>query len=512
MPVAWARETDVVVVGYGLSGAVAAAVARDAGADVLIVEKGQYPGGCSIFAGGVVKCADNVEGAVQYLTAISGGRMAPELISTFAEALVENEAFIKKLAAVDGAEIGRLPNRPALYPYPGREALYPVHISKIPGFTRFPWLNCYEYPGGVFLMKLAIDNVETRGIEAIFSAPARRLVTDASGAVVGVIAASGAGEVAIRARCAVILATGGFEQSTWFQKQFLQGIPFYSMAPLTHTGDGITMAQKVGAALWHMWHVHGSYGFKTPESPIAYRHPFGGPRNPKRRMPWIVVDKFGSRYMNEYPPAPQDTGHRAMELFDADLPGYPRIPSYLIFDEDGRKMGDIGRPMVFPGYEYEWSKDNSREIEKGWIVRADSLTELAAAIRERFPENQGWMDARRLDDTVKEWNDHVQSRKDPLHRPPGTTMRIETPPFYAAEVWPIISNTQGGPVHNARQQVVDSFGQVIPRLYSVGELGSFFGHLYELEGNLGECFTSGRIGGQNAATETRQPADLTPAC
>ncbi|MBI4320217.1 MAG: FAD-dependent oxidoreductase [Chloroflexi bacterium] len=506
MSITWDRDTDVVVVGYGLSGAVAASVAHDAGAEVLIVEKGQYPGGCSILSGGQVKCAHDAEGALQYLTAISGGRMEAELIRTFGEALVENEAFVKKLATVDGAEMKRLPTGSGVYPFPGRESLYSIRISKIPGFTSFPWLQHFEYPSGVFLMKLAIDNVEARGIEVIFSAPARRLITDASGAVIGVVAESDGREVAIRARRAVILATGGFEHSKWYQEQFLQGMPFYSMAPLTHTGDGIAMAQKVGAALWHMWHIHGSYGFKTPESPVAYRHPFGGPRNPKRRMPWIVVDKFGSRYMNEYPPAPQDTAHRAMELFDADLPGYPRIPSYIVFDEDGREMGAIARPMVFPGYEYEWSKDNSREVEKGWIIRADTLTELAAAIRERCPENEGWMDAERLEGTVKEWNGHVKSGKDPFHRPPGTMMRIATAPFYAAEVWPIITNTQGGPVHNAKQQVVDSFGQVIPRLYSVGELGSFFGHLYELESNLGECFTSGRIAGQNAAAETSMPS------
>jgi predicted oxidoreductase len=56
-------------------------------------------------------------------------------------------------------------------------------------------------------------------------------------------------------------------------------------------------------------------------------------------------------------------------------------------------------------------------------------------------------------------------------------------------------------VHNIRQQVLDAFGKVIPRLYAAGELGSFFNNLYELGGNLGECFSSGRIAGTNAAAE-----------
>ncbi len=81
-------------------------------------------------------------------------------------------------------------------------------------------------------------------------------------------------------------------------------------------------------------------------------------------------------------------------------------------------------------------------------------------------------------------------------------MPIQAPPFYAAPVWPIISNTQGGPVHNAKQQVIDAFGQRIPRLYAAGELGSFFSHLYELAGNLGECLSSGRVAGKEAAKES----------
>ena len=65
--------------------------------------------------------------------------------------------------------------------------------------------------------------------------------------------------------------------------------------------------------------------------------------------------------------------HRAMEVLDPDIPGYSRIPSYVIFDEGGRKRGPIGRPLSIGGYIYEWSKDNLREVEKGWILRADSI-------------------------------------------------------------------------------------------------------------------------------------------
>jgi hypothetical protein len=252
-----------------------------------------------------------------------------------------------------------------------------------------------------------------------------------------------------------------------------------------------------------MWHIHGSYGFKYDEFPIAFRTTFRGARNTKRIMPWIVTDKFGNRYMNEYHPAPQDTNHRDMETFDPDMPGYSRIPSYVIFDEEGRKRGPLGQPLAIGEDFYEWSRDNLPEIEKGWILKEDSIAGLALRIRETS-ENEGVMDPGTLESTISQWNRFVGERRDPLKRPPKTMMPIKVPPFYAAPVWPIISNTQGGPQHNVRQQVIDSFGEPIPRLYSAGELGSFWSHLYQLAGNLGECLSSGRISGKNASAEPPQ--------
>ena len=150
------------------------------------------------------------------------------------------------------------------YPFPGYETFHRTGVASVPGFKDFPWVQKLS-PAGVNLMKIVFDSVEARSIKVILSTPAEKLVTDAAGTVIGVIARKEGKELTLKARRAVILACGGFEQSDWLLKQYLQGMPFYSMAPLTHTGDGVLMAQKVGAALWHMWHVHGSYGFKYDE-------------------------------------------------------------------------------------------------------------------------------------------------------------------------------------------------------------------------------------------------------
>ena len=83
-------------------------------------------------------------------------------------------------------------------------------------------------------------------------------------------------------------------------------------------------------------------------------------------------------------------------------------------------------------------------------------------------------------------------------------MALAVPPFYAAQLWPVVSNTQGGPRHDEAQRVIDAFGAPIPRLYAAGELGSAFGHLYMSGGNLAECFIGGRIAGREAAREVPQ--------
>ena len=506
----WNKQVDVVVVGYGMAGAVAAIEAHDAGADTVILEKGQYPGGASILSNGKMLCARDVENAIKYLIKTSGDRVDESLIHTFAQELVKNEEYIQKLAQTSNARIkttkahepGKDTEHGYLtlgYPFDGYKTFYRTVVANIPAFSGFPWVQKLGATG-VNMLKIAMDNVEKRSIKVMFSTSARRLTTASGGAVTGIIADNGGKEVAIEARRGVILACGGFEQNEWMLKQFLQGIPFYSMAPLTHTGDGVIMAQKVGAALWHMWHLHGSYGFKFEEFPIAFRIPFVGPRKINRVMPWIAVDKFGYRYLNEYHPAPQDTNHRPMEVFDPDMPGYPRIPSYLIFDEVGRRYGPIAQPLAIGGHIYDWSQDNMKEIARGWIWKEESLEKLTLRIKEN-KDNEGRMDDGTLKATISQWNDIVKKRKDPLRRPPGTMIPIEAPPFYAVPVWPIVTNTQGGPVHDARQQIIDAFGKPIPRLYAAGELGSIWGHIYLLGGNLGECLTSGRTAGRNAAAE-----------
>lgn len=123
-----------------------------------------------------------------------------------------------------------------------------------------------------------------------------------------------------------------------------------------------------------------------------------------------------------------------------------------------------------------------------------------------------------MEATVAKWNTDIKAGKDtefdrpikpaPEEQPayigrelPIWSAPLETPPFYALELAPALLNTQGGPRRNVKGQIVNNYGEVIPRLYSSGELGCMWGIIYQGAGNIGECFAFGRISGRNAAAE-----------
>ena len=304
----------------------------------------------------------------------------------------------------------------------------------------------------------------------------------------------------------MILACGGFEANPEMQRRYWQLRPVLPSATLGNTGDGLKMAQALGAELSHMWHYHGSYGFR--HSDPAY--PFGirskklpdwvpGMLETKAQMSWILLDGNGRRFMNEYQPYVHDTGHRSFDRYDPATMRFPAMPAFMVFDDVGRRMYPVAKsyindPDIAP---YDWSEDNLREVELGILKRADSIAALARAMK--LPEAQ-------LERTISEWNAQCASgAPDGFGRPTGTGVPISSPPFYFGEVWPVVSNTQGALAHDVEQRVLNTFGEPIPRLYAAGEIGSIWGFLYLSGGNLSECLISGRRAGRNASSEKGLP-------
>ena len=506
----WDDSFDVVVVGYGYAGAVAAIEACDAGSSVLLVEKMPDPGGISICSGGNVRTADDADDALAYLKETAAGTTPEDVLAALAQGMTEVPAYFERLAKTSGATVGRR-EAPGNYPFPGIDTFAYYYIESVPDFdpaARYPHVNSYlpiHRAAGVRLFKIMEDNIEQRGIAVWLESPARRLLTGADGSVQGVVVDTPSGTHRIQARQGVVLACGGFEANEEMQRQWWQEKPVLTAAFLGSTGDGIRMAQAVGADLWHMWLFHGTYGFRHPDPDYPYGIrmkrlpdwvPGRAPRNDVK-MPWIVVDRNGRRYMNEYPPYLQDTSHRSMAIYDPQTQRYPRIPSWIVLDDEGRGTyplcsPDLQRPGALLRVHARRTCARSRTAS---CAKREPSREVARAIG---------AEPALLEATVSRWNALVADGTDADHgRPSPSMLPIESPPFHFAPVWPICSNTHGGPVHDARQRIIDAYGEPIPRLYAAGELGGVFGHLYLAGGNMAECFVGGWIAGREAGAMER---------
>jgi hypothetical protein len=246
------------------------------------------------------------------------------------------------------------------------------------------------------------------------------------------------------------------------------------------------MAQEVGAQLWHMSAIAARFGYKFPEYEAAFKStpPSNG---------YFYVDQAGRRFVDETGVIFHAAGRIMLER-DVYTGKLMRCPSFMVFDETTRLSGPIGPQPNGHNRTYEWSPDNSVEIERGWIHKADTINELANLIGVTSAE---------LERTTFRYNDACRSGDDDLRRTPEKMQPVAEPPFYAVALWPCLLNTQGGPRRNAQAEVLDVHCRPIPGLYSAGELGSMWGQLYPGAGNIGEALVTGQIAASSAWASER---------
>ena len=485
--IAWDKEVDIVVIGYGGAGAASAITAADAGAEVLILEKMAHGGGNTAVSGGGVLCPTNADDAYTYITGLfefSHSEMDESLVRTFSDKSVECVDWLcslkpdTEMTVYGGAGFKEVEGSDSQQKF-GVVSNSEASDSGT-GHTGADLFAVYQYA------------VDERGIEVMYSTPAKQLLTNAANEVIGCVATTEDGaDINIKAHKAVILTTGGYEYDQKMLQNNVQGYPIYALGATGNTGDGIRMAQAVGADLWHMNGCSCPIGFHTDEYENSFMF---GTLQPS--MIW--VNKLGKRFVNEKG-VETHAGLLAVNHFDGQTLDYNEIPSFRIYDETARQMGKVVSSAV-------WSDDNLEEVEKGWVFQADTIAELAEKIG---------VDPDTLTATVDKWNEDVEAGEDTLFGRPieaventaylvqnsdnASSAPLSTPPFYAVPQYPTLLNTQGGPRRNVEAQVLDVNGEPIPRLYSSGELGSMWGLIYQGAGNNAESLVFGRIAGANAA-------------
>ncbi len=533
-------EKDVVVLGTGAAGLIAALSAAHCGAEVGIYEKADVIGGSTAISGGVswvplnhlqdeAGIVDSRDEALDYLNSLSLGRMDPSL----AEVFVDNgRATIQWLEDVTDLQFTLLPSYPDYHPEnPGGKAnggrsLDPGLFSyaslgtwqdKVCRSKRSSYLKITDTTlgGGTgFLddteLQRRIDNdlrgcgsaligpmikaLLDRGIEPTIGATANDLILE-DGRVVGVRLAINGVEQLVRARRGVILATGGFEWNGELVGEFLRGPMTAPTSVPTNTGDGLLMAMRAGARLANM-----GQAWWVPAVKIPGDTAFGEVRshlvNRERTLPGsIMVNKNGQRFTNEA------TNYNALggafHHMDPVSFGYANLPAWLIFDDrNATNYGSFGTPVGQPVAD--------------WIHRADSVHELAEVVG---------IDPSGLETTVNRWNSFVDSQSDGDfgrgdsaydlwsgdgdHRftKASTLGRIDQAPFYAVEIESGTLGTSGGPRTDASGRVLDTHSRPIPGLFAVGNVAAAptamaYGGA---GGTLGPILVFGRLAGMAAA-------------
>ena len=494
--VTWDEEHDIVIAGYGMAGTAAyiEAVEIDPNVDVVIYDKSDEAnaGGQAIASGQCVIFVEpnDVETFRTYMRAMNEPHVIPEedfnwLTNEFATDLEWIQAALEPV----GYEVG----------YSGGGALRWGTL-----LVEFPDLPGADFVGatGHFRDKnggLAFENggcwngfakaAEYRGAKPQYEHQVVCLVQDAvTRKVDGVGVKKPDGSVIyVKARKGVLLATGGYEGDMEMYRNFNGGDRIYNAGSPYVTGDGVKMEMAIGAQLWHMDGQTMScgyfHGIKVPDFETTFIRQFY-----MKQGSWMEVAADSTRYYNEA----KSYQRQHMKYYEhgkyVDVPIARSQPVHIIFDEECRKAQPmvnawIGWPVTCRN-PYHWSDDNSVEIEKGWIVKADTIEELAEKLGR---------DPAALRAEVDHFNAMVDAGEDADFGRDITTMaKIENGPFYAIEEVPAMPACSGGARRNIKGQVLNWDNEPIEGLYSAGELGSLVCNLYQNGTYLHEAICSGR--------------------
>lgn len=521
-------EADVIVVGFGGAGGCAAIEAHDQGADVILIEKqpeDRHYSNTRMSGGGYHSPSrdGDFEALKQYAKAMFSGENLPlqlegeqpdfsdELAEAWAEHSPDNEAFMRSLDPL--YKTVNLSN--AAFPdFPGAaRSGYSVVKSTYTGaedeatqFGNTREVDKTQKESGEAFHACLLTGVQSRPIRVHYNTRGRRLLVDEDGAITGIVCERDGQTITYHARRAVVITSGGYEYNKRMRKAFLdgpgvEGWAFYGTTE--NTGDGIEMALKVGAALTKVGKIAGRVICAIPERRHGLK--IGLNTSGVGKPNEIVVDNYGKRYASERritkDPSRYIFYKEALQFDTVDLV-YPRIPSWMVFDEKMRASGPVVRVASATYNSVDWGADNMKAIENGWVIKADTLQELGEKIN-RHPENRGLMAPETLVETVKTFNSYCEAGNDQdFDREPASLGPVEKGPFYAIPLYPGGPNTKGGLRSNARREVLDWDDQPIPRLFTAGEISSAFQFVYQGGGNLAECITFGRIAGRNAAAQT----------
>jgi succinate dehydrogenase/fumarate reductase flavoprotein subunit len=525
---------DVVVLGSGAAGLTAAIAAHDAGARVVVVEKGDVVGGTTALSGGAVwvpgnhrqaeaGIVDRIEDGFRYLMSLSHGLVEERLVRTLVET---GPRVIERLEQVTPLRFRVVPGfpdyqseHPGSMPGGGRSLeaeLFPFvdlgqWADRVARPARLLDLYLHETPtgGGSGIVPDDVRAVRAerdergigqalvggllracldRGIEPRLGTAARRLVVEKG----GVAGAELEGGEVVRASRAVVLATGGFEFDPDLVRSFLRGPMLHPPGIETNTGDGLRMAMRVGASLGNMREAWWVPVMRVPADDGSVRSQLVLRERTLPRS--VMVNRRGERFTDEA--ANYNALGSAFHAFEPTTFDYPNIPAWLVVDSEYLRRYGLG-PLPPGGDTPAWitSRSTLRELAQAIGIDPDGLQRTIAAFNAdvaggqdtRFRRGESahdrWAGDRSLDERAR------------------TLGQLDTPPFHGIEIHSSCLGTNGGPRTDEHARVLDVDGEVVEGLYAAGNvMAGVTGMTYGgAGGTLGPAVTFGWIAGEHAA-------------
>ncbi len=534
-------EVDVVVVGSGAAGSVAAIFAHEAGAKVALVEKALLFGGTTSKSGGVYWIPNNrflrergVEGprdqTIAKMARFSYPTRFREGDAPFGLAQHEYDLLAALYdngpTMVDELErLGALVSMPADKPFGAMPDYFDESVDDKEPIDRRMWS---KKPDGSFglgaeMVRQLKEAIDKRQIPVLMGHRVVAVLRNSHGEVVGVEAEKiDKSTIRIRAHRGVIFGSGGFTQNPDLVEQFQPGPVFGGCAVPTNEGDFVYMAAAAGARLGNMssaWRAEIvlEQALQFSSTPDDVFMPPGDST--------ILVNRLGRRVVNET--ANYNERTRVHFAWDPSRHEWINMLLFMIYDQRGAELYGGRFPIPAPGTQapYVVTGANANELEAainqrlaklapkiGHVQLEDNFAGSLSTTVKRFNEfaargaDVDFHRGEKLYDRL--WHSHVWSYPNPgtthaLGKTPNPTMHPLDP---ASRLYAIILasgtlDTNGGPIINSLGEVLSTDGKPIPGLYGAGNcISSPTGHYYYGGGGtLGPAMTYAYLAAKSAA-------------
>ena len=485
-PDTWDAEADVVIVGMGGGGLMAAGYLAEKGVSVIGVDKDAITGGCARHACSFIDIVGGTEGQKEFgwtgrwgeepINAVRGNMTANGWSTNYnyVQTLVDNHIeAVEWLVNIPDQQlecIGR--------GYHAKD-LMDGKQNRVMGFNQ--------------PVQILSDYVESLGADIRLLTDCEGLVVE-DGRVVGIKVEGPEGKYFIRGNKGVILSAGSFGCNRDMVNVWLPSAreAVANGGPMpTHTGEVFRMGLGLGADFagfdsWSSW--EGSIDEITRGGDGRFWHYFWHGERQMMHHPWLAIDRFGNRlpYISDIIPEyaatskdPVDVvtnliymgaiGHRSYKILDSEYATKVRQhitdkPETLAAGGDGCRVLVDEEDLIIPEAKAlvsgDWQGEFEAAVERGAVKKADTLEELAEQLGLK-PEV--------VVKAVEDWNELRAKGSDEdfvFPYDPSWLLPIDTPPYYGAIVGGQFGRVFCGLRVNDQLQVVTEDADVIPGLYA----------------------------------------------